>query len=142
MDFFHGQYEVYYRILQKWGKRQETHKPTSDIETLYCTTIGALKQIFRKNQLTITITYLAKRIIVFTSDPLREKTSNPLKIIKQAFFPQCEIAMTCNKPKKQERIPLLSMHSNNFSIRNIVKQMNLLLNRYPDIDRYKMFENR
>ena len=87
---------------------------------------------------------MAKKIIVFTSDPQKEheelerlkgwflEKNYPLKMIKKAFHNAKLQGPAPNPANKKQVIALTSTYSSNYTNKDIAKQANILLNDCPD----------
>ena len=97
---------------------------------------------------------LAKRIIVFTSDPAKVEielsklkkwlieVKYPTEVINKAFH-NAKLQGPAPDPRnKKKSIPLISTHSSNFTNKSIVKQANRLLANCPDKETRSCFKDK
>ena len=97
---------------------------------------------------------LAKRVIVFTSDSSKEikelqklrkwltESNYPKRVIDKAFKNARLQGPAPNPKQKKEVIPLVTLHCNNLTNRNIVKQANTLLEHCVDKETKERFQNK
>ena len=97
---------------------------------------------------------LAKRIIVFTSNPQKETeelqnlrkwlldSDYPPAIINKAFHNAKLQGPAPDPKKKAEIIPFVTEYCTNFTNNGVVKKANMLLQNCPDMDTKKCFENK
>ena len=97
---------------------------------------------------------MAKKIIVFTSDPTKEhealerlkgwflQKNYPLRVVEKAIHNAKLQGPAPDPSSKKQVIALTSSYSSNYSNKSIAKQANVLLDRCPDDTTRRFFSNK